>query len=250
MIRKIKDYAQRLSPSVYMALFRLKNQTIPQFLFWLARKEKSGTLVYVGMNVGDEFGTLFFKYKRCIGFEANPDNYKKLKSRFSKYQSVEIFNYAASDSDGYVEFNISNNGNNAASGSMGMFSESRHIGSRKQITVESIDLCSFLISLNVTYIDEYISDIEGMDLTVLKTLTPFLDARKIGAITCEVVRDGKGNPYTNIKTNFFSDFGKLLDGKYQLVSSGWGYLTDGTFNDVPQEYTFMDCKWRSLDSDI
>ena len=63
MIRKIKDYAQRLSPSVYMALFRLKNQTIPQFLFWLARKEKSGTLVYVGMNVGDEFGTLFFKYK-------------------------------------------------------------------------------------------------------------------------------------------------------------------------------------------
>ena len=250
MIRKIKEFTQRLSPSAYMALFRLKNQTIPQFLFWLARKEKKGTMVYVGMNVGDEFGTLFFKYKRCIGFEANPDNYKKLKSRFSRYEDVEIYNYAASDSDGYVEFNISDNGNNAASGSMGTFNESRNIGISKQIKVESVNLYSFLISKNVTYIDEYISDIEGMDLTALQTLIPFLDTNKIGAITCEVVRDGKENPYTNLESNFASDFNKLLGEKYELVSSGWGYLADGTFDAVPEGYTFMDCKWRSIESEI
>jgi len=249
MIGKIKKFVQRLSPATYMKLFRLKNEVIPQFFFWLARRKKKGTLVYVGMNVGDEFGTLFYKYKRCIGFEANPDNYNKVKSRFSKYENVEIYNYAASDSDGYVEFNISDNGNNAASGSMGRFSESREIGASKRIKVESINLYSFLSSKNITYIDEYISDIEGMDLTVLQTLSPFIDKNKIGAITCEVVRDGKDNPYTNIQSNFVCDFSKLLDGKYELVASGWGYLVDGTLNAVPESYTFMDCKWRSIEND-
>jgi len=244
MIREIKNFLNANFPYFYKKLARLKNELIPRFLFFLLNKKKKGVLVYVGVNVGEEFGQLFFKFERCIGFEANPDNYKKLLMRFKKHNNVEIYNYAACEKDGPVEFNISDNGNNAASSSLGIFHKARDIGIDKKIQVSGINLNNFLENLSVDYIDEYISDIEGMDFTVMKTLSPFLNNKKIKFITCEVAKDGQESPFLNIPTNFMSDFEKLLAGKYILVSKGWGYLKEDQYNDVPEDYRFMDCMWK------
>ena len=102
MIRKIKDFVNKIAPNFYMKLFKLKNEILPKILFNSLRKKRKGTLVYVGMNVGDEFGTLYYKFERCIGIEANPENYKKLINRFSGEKNVEIYNYAASIEDDYI----------------------------------------------------------------------------------------------------------------------------------------------------
>ena len=116
----------------------------------------------------------------------------------------------------------------------------------KKIQVSGINLNNFLENLGVNYIDEYISDIEGMDFAVLRTLSPFLNTKKIKFITCEVALDGQESPFLNIPTNFMSDFEKLLAGNYVLVSKGWGYLKEGQYNPVPKEYRFMDCMWKAL----
>ena len=47
--------------------------------------KKKGTLVYAGINLGDSFQKIFYKYKTVYGFEPNPSNYKKL-GRFSHYK--------------------------------------------------------------------------------------------------------------------------------------------------------------------
>ena len=46
---------------------------------------RKGVLVYAGINIGDSFQKIFFKYDRVIGFEPNPKNYKKL-NRFKRYK--------------------------------------------------------------------------------------------------------------------------------------------------------------------
>ena len=246
MIRKIKNQLSASFPYFYLRLTRFKNELIPGFFFFILNKKKQGVLVYVGMNVGEEFGQLFYKFERCIGFEANPENYKKLLSKFKHHDNVEIYNYAACEKDGPVEFNISDNGNNGASSSIGLFHQSRGIGVDRKIQVRGINLNNFLVNIGVDYIDEYISDIEGMDLTVLSTLSPFLNTKKIKFITCEVALDGQESPFLNIPTNFMSDYEALLESNYKLVSKGWGYLKEGEFNTVPEGYRFMDCKWKAL----
>ncbi len=246
MIRQIKNLLSRMLPNFYKRLARLKNETVPRAIFSITHREKVGTLVYVGMNVGDDFATISYKFNRCICFEANPENYIKLTKRFASEKNVEIYNYAVAKEDGHIDFNISDNGNNAASSSVGIFAKHRGMAISKTIQVPSINLNKFLLEKKVNGIDEYVSDIEGMDLTVLKTLTDFLGT-KIRVITCEVCVDGKPRPYSNLDSNYMADFERLLSEKYELVSTGWGILREEVFDEVPEDYSFMDAKWKIKD---
>jgi FkbM family methyltransferase len=211
-------------------------------------EKKKGTLVYVGLHKGSGFNSIFRRYETCYAFEANPDLYAKLKKRFKKYSNVHIFNFAVSDQDGEVDFNISNNG--GASSSIGDFAKdwelykSGSVRMVKTVRVPSINLYNFLKRQGVQLIDSYISDIQGIDLEVLKTLKPLLDQRKISSITCEVTKDKHRNIYENLPDNSESGFNQLLRDNYECVAKGWGILMDGAFNNVPESWWEMDCKWK------
>lgn len=50
-----------------------------------------------------------------------------------------------------------------------------------------------------------------MDFTVLNTLAPLIQGRKIKRIQCTVTRDGRHNIYTDLPSNEFQKFRQLLE---------------------------------------
>jgi len=230
-----------------VSVFRLRCRKLVDYL-WYNVKKKNGVLVYVGLHRGDSFRSLIHKYEICYGFEANPELFTLLQDEFRWYRNVKLFNVAVADYDGEIEFNISNN--DGASSSIGHFEvewenyKSGQIRFDKVIRVSCVNLFNFLTREGVAYIDDYVSDIQGMDLEVLKTLKPLIQSRRIGSISCEVTKDDKRNIYSDLPANNESGFHELLKDNYLLVAKGWGVLRDNRFDDVPEEWWEMDCKWR------
>lgn len=230
-------YAIRVAAVVIDAVwFRLSR--------WLGKRR--GTLVYVGVNRGRGLEQLFRRYRRTIAIEANPSFAHQLRRHFLPYgSSVQIIHAAAAESTGTIVLNISNN--EGQSSSIGQFDPrypDKSIRMTDSITVPALNLFEFLRAQRVTTIDEYISDIQGMDLTVLRTLEPMIDARQIKRITCETTKDGRRNIYQGIPCNEFSGFLSFFAGRYTLVGRGWGLLSDGEFENVPEDWWEMDCRWK------
>ena len=111
------------------------------------------------------------------------------------------------------------------------------------VKVELSDSKDFLNERDIDFIDTYCSDIQGNDLTVLKTLSPWIKSKKIGSITCETSKDMHQNIY-ELGDNSESGFKALLNENYFLAAKGWGILQDGEFLDVDKDWWEMDCKWR------
>jgi len=205
-----------------------------------------GVLIFIGMDPNGEFDILYPGYKACYGFEANPERYKKLLKKYSHRGNIKLLNCAIANYDGEIEFNISSN-NDGASSSIGTFDEkwqqNTNIEMIKKIKVPCINMLNFLKKNNITHIDNYVSDIQGMDLEVLKTLRPMIENRQIGSIKCEVTKDAYSNIYRDLPDNSESGFGELLNDKYELVAKGRGILIDYKFDKIPEEVWEMDCKW-------
>jgi FkbM family methyltransferase len=206
-----------------------------------------GVLVFIGMDPNGEFNILYSGYKKCYGFEANPDRFEKLMKKYAHHKNIRLFNCAVADYDGEIEFNISSN-NNGASSSVGCFNkewqEKMDIEMIKRIKVPCINLFKSLEKNDITFIDDYISDIQGMDLEVLRTLRPMIEKRQIGSIKCEVTKDAYKNIYKDLPDNSESGFRELLEGNYELVAKGQGLLMDYKFDKIPEEAWEMDCKWN------
>jgi FkbM family methyltransferase len=210
--------------------------------FWLFFNKPKGTLVYVGLNVGESFSRVSYKYKRSIGYEPNPRNFKILERKFGNSANVKLFNLACGDKDCTAEFNISNNANDMASSSLADFSESRNITSQGKILVQVVNLGEHLKGNGINNVDMYISDTEGYDLIILKTLDEYLKCNKIKSVVCEVVRDGRESPFKNID-NYESSFDDYLPYQYKKIASGWTRLTPYVYDDVPESFNFMDVMW-------
>ena len=183
-------------------------------------------LIYAGINVGDSFQKIFYKYKRAIGFEPNPLNFEKLK-RFSHRKGVEIYNYALSENKGEVDLHLPMDINNEASASLSDFSENYRFSTKKIIKVKSINLSNFLKKIKINHIDFYLSDIEGYDFTILKSMKKdYLNYNLIKKIQVEAVNNKVNNPYKSV-SNYESDFDSLLLDKYTKKGRGSGFVVEG-----------------------
>jgi FkbM family methyltransferase len=206
-------------------------------------KEKKGVLIYIGLFQGSSFSRLINSYKVCYGFEANPKLYKIQKRKYRYYKNIHIIHAAVTDYNGMIKFNISDN--NGISSSIGTFKKEfpTNIKMVNSIEVPAIRLSDFLNEKNIDFIDAYCSDIQGNDLNVLKTITSFIDNKKIGSITCETAKDIYENIY-DLGDNSESGFKELLSKNYYLAAKGWEILEDGKYTDVNEDWSEMDCKWR------
>jgi FkbM family methyltransferase len=216
---------------------------------WRIFRLQRGVLVYVGLNRGDSFNKLFYRYKRAIGIEANPELIAGLKHRFRNYKNVELFNVAASDTNGRAFLTLPDNGNFAASATLDSFDSRRAVHGVRKIEVESVDLGSFLKTLKVDIVDSYISDCEGYDLVALKSCQDYLNKGKFLEIQCEVQKDNTPEAYTSV-SNKEHMFDAVLHLNYEKIASGWTFLEDGIFNEVPNDWAFHDIKWKLKDSPI
>jgi FkbM family methyltransferase len=231
----MKNFMNRIKNSI-------KTNLIRPFSHNFLKKEHN-VLVYLGIHRGDGFDKLIGSHKFCYGFEANPELYKHLIRKYRFYNNIHIINAAVTDYNGMIKFNISSN--NGVSSSIGDFKSGWNdsIKMVKSIDVQAIKLSDFLNERNIDFIDTYCSDIQGNDLTVLKTLTAWIKNKKIGTLTCETSKDSHQNIY-ELDDNSESGYKHLLNENYYLAAKGWGVLNDGEFLEVDKEWWEMDCKWN------
>ena len=150
------------------------------------------TLVYVGANVGSTLWTIFDKYDSVYVFEPDPEMFSELKKRFNQFEWVTLVNAACSEKKGKAQFFITPN---RVSSSLSVVSTSTHDENHpqrdfKEIEVDTINLSEYLTEEGVEYIDYYLSDAQGSDLNILKTLKPFIDDKKIGEMYIETHGNG------------------------------------------------------------
>jgi len=212
-------------------------------------RKKKGILLFIGMEPGGVFSLMHRGYEKCYGLEAYPERFEKLQKKYRNNPRIHLFNAAAAGYDGEITFNISSN-NDGASSSIGSFKKEwgqeykgEKIEMIRSITVLCINLYNFCKKHHIDFIDEYVSDIQGMDLEVLKTLKPMIDKKQIGRITCEVTKNEKGNVYNDLPDNSENGFSKLLNDNYKFIAKGWGVLKDNTFDKIPEDAWEMDCRW-------
>jgi FkbM family methyltransferase len=204
------------------------------------------TLLYLGAHQGDGLAAMVGAFDRTIAFEADPRHCAVLNRRFP---GVEIVSAAVCDRPGPVEFHISSN--NGGSSSLGAFDEAwlaprtDGLTMSRTIVVPGVNLYDFCMENGVERVDSYVSDLQGMDLTVLRTMAPFLRARRVGLIQCETTKDGHHNIYKDLPSNELCAFRRLLEPSgYALVGKGWGTVRRGAFTEVPDDWWEFDALWE------
>jgi FkbM family methyltransferase len=188
--------------------------------------QRERLLVYCGVNNGDGVYEECDDYDIIYGFDANPDKIKICQERFKSTlrKSFRFFNYALTDKGGeIVKFNIFENWDPSAT--LGTINpEFDHLKNEggvlhnspiKIIEAKTINLGNFLKELKIQRIDKLVTDLQGYDLTVLKTLKDFVDNKNIDIIKSEVEWDKTPPIYIDLPTNKYLDFEKFFDGRYE-----------------------------------
>ena len=174
-------------------------------------------MVYAGVNKGEGFFPRANEFDLAIGFEADPKLCRILQETVNRQErrNIEIVNAALCNYDGEVKFNINNNDYTS---SIGTINTDIHpaITTVSTINVRAVNLFNFLIERGIDHIDFYLSDLQGMDLIILKTLQPFLKEKKIITLQCEVGKDEKPPVYLDLY-NKFSGFQELLSDNYRII---------------------------------
>ena len=223
------------------------NKTIAKIRYAITRPSKN-VLIYVGVNFGHSLDSIFTNYKTVYGFEADPQLFAKLQIRYQNYPHIKLYNYAVTNYDGELEFNVCTDPDSVGMNSIGKFSRrakqilaDKKLGAEvKTITIPCINLGNFLTQHGVAEIDDYISDIQGYDLQALATMKSYIDNGKIKTIQSEVCTDSPA--YTDTPDNSETGFNNLLEDKYKLIAKGMFEV--GKFRNIPTNAFDYDCKWE------
>jgi len=208
------------------------------------------TLIYAGAHHGNSLANFINQYDKIYAFEANPYFCKILKQRFVNNPNVVIINAAVCEKhNDFIVFNISKNNGDSSSilepnQENELFSS---IETLEKITVPTINLFNFCKENNISKINTYISDLQGYDFIVLKTLKPLIDLQMIEVIQCEVEKNEKPTIYKNSNENDQNkekNFDEFLEEKYIKVAKGWGALKEGNFEEVPENWSEQDIQWK------
>jgi FkbM family methyltransferase len=181
------------------------------------------TLVYIGANVGFSLGALFRDFDKVYAFEPDPEMFEQLSSTYESYKHVTLVNAACTDLNGEATFYITGNRVASSLGDGSKEFKDRHgfnASVIKEIKVKTINLCEYLESEGVEFIDLYFSDAQGSDLTILKTMKSYLDDKKIGELFIETHEDGTFL-YDGLD-NQFSGFKEILSDNYDFIHASLG----------------------------
>jgi len=213
-------------------------------------KKFENVLIYVGGHHGNGVSGLIDDYEKVFIFEANPNFCRILFQRFNSHPHVKIINAAVCDrhNESMYFYISSNNGDSSSLLEPNKESNLYHlIKTQEKIVVPTVNLINFLEENDIKSVKTYISDLQGCDFLVLTTLKLLIDNKSIETIQCEVEKDGRPNIYTNKSKTFqnkLSNFEVFLDDNYKKCSSGWGVLTENKFEDVPEDWSEFDVKWK------
>lgn len=183
------------------------------------------TLVYCGIHNCNTIMQLIDKFDVIIGFDANPRKIAHA-AKILPPKVKKVFGALCDKDTGHIEFNIMKKWD--ASSSMGTFNpEFHHMKDPnsvlyntgiKKVKVPCINLSEYLKRRGIEKIDLLVTDLQGMDLTVLKTMESWIKEKRIVKIQCEVEKDDKPNIYDGLGSNKMKDFMELLSENYDLIA--------------------------------
>lgn len=189
--------------------------------------DRPSTLVYCGASRGYSLTGFVYKFQQILAFEPDPEMFQTLQTLMSPYPWVKCFNVACASDYGSATLYISPN---RVATSLGKSAEiycppNTPYGGDKgrkhpddsaidSITVPTVNLEDFLKRKGIDFIDYYVSDCQGSDLNILKTMKPFLDERRIYKLQHETFSDNKVL-YEGLD-NSFSKFKELLIPNYRI----------------------------------
>lgn len=204
------------------------------------KKKEHKTLVYCGVNNGDGLVSLMPFYDSIYAFDANSDKIEICKRRFGHENKVKFINAALHETDNEeIKFYITEKWD--AASSIGKLNENyfhvlsktsplyeANIKNLKEIKVRTINLGNFLKKEGVEQIDYLLTDLQGYDFSVLKTVSDFIEKKKIKNITCEVEENNSEQVYVGIPSNKKKLFDRLLEKNYTQTedrndSDGWTF---------------------------
>ena len=123
-----------------------------------------------------------------------------------------------------------------------------NITTHSVVKVKTINLATFLKERNITDIHTYASDLEGVDLDVLKTMKEFIDNKKIKFLHVETECDlYESQSHIGLNSNKQSDTTLFLSENYKIFGKAKGnYDINDTEN---KHWVHQDVFYQLKDSD-
>lgn len=184
----------------------------------------AGLLILVGANDGREIPELAIQccVDRFICFEPYPDAADMLRRQ--RFPNVEIVEAACGERSGTAELTVYNAlGLSSSLGRMTKIAQAEYshcdLSARGTVTVEVVNLADWCLERGIGFIEVLIIDAQGLDLTILRTMEPWLAEGRIGWLQIEA--DGPGfRHYTGLPSNAESDIRAYLEAfPYSFVGS-------------------------------
>ena len=202
-------------------------------------------LVYVGANQGNSLWEIFDKYDQVYAFEPDPEMFEKLNIRFKQFEWVTLINAACSFEDGETSLYVTPNRVSTSLADVTEYEkQNRCPNYLKKVTVKTVNLKKFLEDNQLDYIDYYLSDTQGSDLNILKTIKEFVDEKKIGELFIET----HGNDWILYEglDNKFDGFKEVLSKNYDFVHASLGRLNGKivTEEEIPEDEREWDSYWK------
>ena len=169
--------------------------------------------VIIGPNKGDrDMEGQVGGHDEYYFFEPMPDAAQWL-SENNPDPLIHVVEAACGVYSGRATMNMYNNG---LSSSLGVCTDqARELYSRHDLThagtleVDVVNVYEYLTGCGVNEITTLLTDAQGMDLAILKTMTPWLESRRIQSITCEA--DGNlFRHYDELPSNQVADFDDFM----------------------------------------
>ncbi len=173
--------------------------------------------VIVGQNFPDmTLARHIAQHDRVIIFEPLVEAVAAIRGMYSPRQKVTVVQAACGLEVGKAKFNVYNqNGLSSSLGTVTKESADKYAAFDLSLQgVREVDVVNLHDALKFTYTVDAIKtlriDAQGMDLTILKTLEPFLERYAIEDIECEADGDGFKN-YEGLPDNSVSGFKKFME---------------------------------------
>ena len=181
-------------------------------------------------------------YDKVYGFEPNPKLFSEAKKKYKKYGKVTILPYALGAETGFSDFYIFNR---PASSSLSKLSpewiehwkkkRGQDVEVANKIKVKVYNLYEWAEEEGIGHIKFLITDLQGIDFTVLQSMRPMFEKGLIDKVRAEAEYNDCASAYPDIPSNkkaLFDEFFKDLP--YTQVagpSRKWKFNKAGTHQD-------------------
>lgn len=181
--------------------------------------EKLSYAIDAGMNKGLWTDANLDKFDKIIGIEANPALFNYLKDKYKDNPKVEVLNYAVTDKNGPVTFNICREADTISSCSEEWLYDSRFSDSYSwyPITVEGITVDELISRYGEPTLIK--ADVENWELEVFLGLS-----KKIPMVCWEIAEEGREKIILTVKhlqSLGFESFSYCECDDYNFIPTVW-----------------------------